>query len=217
MKEQPFVIGTRQEAVALLQRLLDPNLADADLPDGVEISGELAILLIEVEGENFHSSITGTLARGLWEMQQELYRSVALTVHGAGTIKKLSKEELRDYNLVIDVDDGCAKLLVCLRDILGHLKEGINTMESRHRLIFYTVVPLILTTGIGLTLVTLADIEAGRENARDKEHTAQLEVVRQAAQQVPGVERWVEASKSSARSIAKSVPDATALTIGLSD
>ena len=214
MKEQPVVINTSQEAVALLQQLLDPNLADADLPDDVEISGELATLLIEVEGKNFHSSITGTLARGLWETQQELYRSVALTIHGAGTIKKLSKEELRDYNLVINVDDGCAKLWVCLKDFLGHLSEGINTMESRHRLVLYIVAPLIVVTGMGLTWVKLEDIEAGRENARDKEYTARMEIVRQAAQQVPGVERWVEASKSSARSIAKSVPDATALTIG---
>lgn len=208
------ILNTHEEAVEFLQRLLDRDTPDEALPDDIQLEGELASMLIEIEGENYHSSITGNLSRGLWEMQQEVYRAVALTLHGVSSIKKLTKEELQDYNLVIDVEDGCSKLIADVKDVLGHLKDGINSMESRHKLILYVAATLILTAGIGLTMVKRADIDAEKAVKLAQVQTAQLEVVRKAAQQVPVVERWVETGEQSARSIAKSVTDAESVSIG---
>jgi len=218
-------IDTHEDAVLLLRRLLDRTVADEELPEDVQFGGEVASLLIEVEGQNYHASLTGSLSRGLWEMQQEVYRAVALTLHGSPSIKRLTKEELQDYNLVIGVEDGCTRFIADIRDIVGHLKDGVNSMESRHRLILYISIVVILAAGIGLTKLKsddiglrgaerLADIEAKKSIELAKIQLEQLEIVRKAAQQVPAVERWLEASEQSAKAIAKSVIDAESVSIG---
>lgn len=214
MAGEVVVLSTHEEALQFLQTLLDPDSSDDSLPEDVDVKGELASMLIEIEGTNYHSSVTGNLSRGLWELQQEIYRAVAATLHGAPNIKRLTKEELHDYNLVIDVEDGCSKLVADLKDIVGHLKDAVNSMESRHKLIFLVTTVVALTAGTGLTWVKHNEIAADKSVRVEQEKTAQMEVVRKAAQEVPALERWVQASENGARSIAKSVSDADSLSIG---
>ncbi|MFU2050562.1 hypothetical protein [Bordetella hinzii] len=214
MTGEVAVLRSQEEALQFLQTLLDQNTSDDQLPEDVDIQGELASMLIEIEGANYHSSITGNLSRGLWELQQEIYRAVASTLHGAPNIKRLTKEELQDYNLVIDVEDGCSKLVADVKDIVGHLKDAVNSMESRHKLIFLVTLVVTMTAGTGLTWVKNNEISADKTVRMEKEKTAQMEVVRKAAQEVPALERWVQASENGARSIAKSVSDADSLSIG---
>lgn len=209
-----LTLSTQEDAFSFLKKLINNEISDEELPDDIEVTGTLASVLIEIDGDNYHSSVTGTLARGLWEYQQEIYRAIAHTLYGSADIRKLTKTQLQEYNIVIDVEDGCSKLIAHTKDILAYLKEGINTMESKHRLIFYVAVPLILTTGIGLTTVLYHDTTTRGRVELEQEKTAQMQVVKEAAHDVPLLQHWVDSSERGARSIVKGVPDAHSFQMG---
>lgn len=207
-------LSTVAEATDFLARLLRGDVPEESLPDDVVFSGELSELKIEIEGADYHSTITGNLARGIWELQQEVYRAAAHSLYGIDTIKKLPKSDLESYNLVFEVDEGCSKLVASLERMVGHLKDGINGMDSLHRLILLVSVPLIVAGGIGLTWAKLASIDAELQLQLEQEKTAQMRIVKDAAQQVPTVSRWIDASTNGAKSIAKAAYDAERLEIG---
>lgn len=66
----------------IVQKLLDSN-GDVDA-----LTEEELTLTIKIKGEGFDSSITGEVARSLWGLQENLYRSAAFVLHGQPNIKK---------------------------------------------------------------------------------------------------------------------------------
>jgi hypothetical protein len=208
-------LSTVEEAITFLSQLLaTPESDDEAALPVVELAGELTTLRIEVEGGNYHSSVTGNLSRGLWELQQEVYRAAARSLYGIASIRKLSKEDLEAYNLVFDVKDGSSDIVADIKEILGHLKDGINSMSEMKRLILYIGVAVIVTSGVGYAYVKARDIDAQKDVQLAEQTTAQMEVVRKAAQIQPDLLRWRDAAEAGARSVTKGASDATSIRIG---
>lgn len=69
-----------------------------------EVNNEQLVVHMKIYGSKFNDSITGQVARGLWEFQREIYRAVAFTLYGQASIKKLTKEDLEKYNLIFKLN-----------------------------------------------------------------------------------------------------------------
>lgn len=66
------VLNTVEEAINYLAQL-----DDGTEPDEVVFEEELATLHIEVDGDRYHATIPGELARGLWQFQEAVYSAAA--------------------------------------------------------------------------------------------------------------------------------------------
>ena len=201
-----------------------------------EISDELTALHFKVEGAKFNDSITGQLARGLWEFQREIYKAVAYSLYGQASIRKLTKEDLEKYNIVFFINEGCTDIKAYLEAFLKFLSEQMKDMSPVQKIILITSVFSIITTGVvvlnleGSKIeaesqvgIELAKIQANKEvemanNAleqkRIEEQTKQMELLAEVKLNQPALSVWDESIKSGAKSIAKSLEDGDSLSYG---
>lgn len=204
-------VKTLDDVVDLIQRLtrdeVGPNW------DGVSLSEDLTTITIEITGERYHGTVSGDLARGLWDMQQEVYRALAFTLTGVDDKRRLGKLP-EDWRFQFEVTEGSTILRASIKWIIDALKDGYRTMDDNHKTIVILGVTFALVGGAGLTYVANNYISAQEHVQVEQERTRQFEVVAQAGRRVPEVRRWTEAAESGAKSVVKAVPDATSVTMG---
>src|SRR5690606_23540239 len=114
-----LVLSDLDSANRILEIALKDVWNDQELEYDVVIGQTVSPIHIKRYGDKFDDSITGQLARGIWEFQQEIYRAVAYTLHGVASIQKLSREEIDQYNIVFYISAGCTKADGDLKPFLG--------------------------------------------------------------------------------------------------
>lgn len=173
-----MIIQTVEEAVQLLQSIEDGNRQFTDQEaEEFDIGGELAKILIKITGENYHGSIPGELARGLWEYQAELYRAGAFVLTGALDYRRLSPEQRQSLELVFDIYEGSTDAEAETQGYWSVLKHALQGMTGTQKVVTMTLVGLILAGALTIYGVNGQMTQV----ALAKENTAQMEVVRKAA------------------------------------
>lgn len=161
--EQPDGRGINVETVAealdLIGRLEteDFGFTEKDYED-LQLSGEVAALIIGIEGPNFHGTITGGLARGLWHYQKEIYKAAAYAIYNSDNYGRIPRHELKDYTLVFEVKDGSTDLIAKVIDVGKALVEKCMdgmTPKEKASLLLKIVLGL---AGIGATYLVASNL-----------------------------------------------------------
>jgi hypothetical protein len=225
----PLVIDTIDQAIAYLS-------GDRKEDGLARLTGGLLSFHAHIEGENYHASVPAGLARGLWELQEELYRAVAFALYGDESYKRLTEEQKEKFELVFQVSEGSVDLLAPLETFFKELGEGFKTMDSSHKMKTLVAIALVMAVAWGGVTVQqsladsklkVAEIEADsqdKQGVRDmvlqqqKAHTEQLaavaDAVRTAAASSPAVGRFAKATENGTRAIIKGASDADRIVIG---
>ena len=206
-------ISTLAEALAFL--------ASPDYDATIELTGALAQLHIEVDGARYHSTMPGELARGIWDLQEALYKAAAFALTGSDDIRRLSAPQRQQLELVFVVKDGSTDLLASLQGFFTALGEGFKTMDDRTKAKTLIAIAAIVTGYLwGDSLLEgyftqqgrLLDAQA-RQALSDGEN-ARLKIVRDMIAEQRTVARFDEAMDAGARAIARGAQDASSLRIG---
>lgn len=168
-------INTVEEALAYLQ---------SDGTEEVQIGGELVAFDASIYGENYHGTVPAALARGMWELQEELYRAVAYVLYGGDSYKRLTDEQKAAFELIFAIREGSTDFFATLEGFFTELGKGFQNMDSGHKMKTLVVIALTLTAYFGHQTYSdhqakLAEIEA---EAADKRETRELFAAQQAAQ-----------------------------------
>ncbi len=137
---------------------------------------------IKIHGASFDSSITGEVARSLWELQQGLYRAAATIIYHQPNIKRLSAAERKRLTLSFRIEDGCTELFANIKDAALELAKGFKTMESKDKKT--VLLTLIVCCLVGWSMTEVCDVlEKRDEKSADLEKSkAMLEPVNNAIQ-----------------------------------
>lgn len=95
-------------------------------------------IFIKVVGKDFHLSFPASFADSLCKVQENFYRSVAFSLHGKDNIRKLTQEELREYELTFTIKEGCTEFLTNIIEKLAALVERVmNGMDGKAKATFF--------------------------------------------------------------------------------
>ena len=206
-------ISTLDEALAFL--------ASPDYDATIELTGALAQLHIEVDGARYHSTMPGELARGIWDLQEALYKAAAFALTGSDDIRRLSAPQRQQLELVFVVKDGSTDLLANLQGFFTALGEGFKTMDDRTKAKTLIAIAAIVTGYLwGDSLLEGYFTQQGRlldaqtRQALDEGENERLKIVRDMIAEQRTVARFDEAMDAGARAIARGAQDASSLRIG---
>ena len=203
-------IESVEEAIELLRQVQEDGVRFSEEDaEAFDIGGELAKIFIKITGENYHGTVPGELARGLWEYQQELYRAGAFVLTGALDYRKLSPEQRQSLELVFDISKGSTDAEAETQGYWSVLKHALQGMTGTEKIITMTLIGLVLAGALTIygvhgqmTQVALA-----------KENTAQMEVVRKAAEGNRIAQTVEESNDRGITSIIKSAADAESVRV----
>lgn len=240
--DSSIIINNVGEALSFIERLErdDFSFTQNDY-ERLKITGEIAELAIEINGPDFHGTITGGLARGLWHYQKEIYKAAAFAIYDSDNYGRIPKQELKNYTLVFDVNDGCTELLAKTLDIGKVLVEkAMDGMTAKEKATLLLKILLglggfaaaaYMATGFSedyfahKTAVqteqfkaaqteTAAETEIARIRAEVERDKIQADLVASTIGGNPTANRFNTATVEGVRAIAKHSPEATSLKVG---
>lgn len=116
------VLSSVEDAIGFLQSAPDEEI-------DITFSGELKTLEIEIEGALFKGELTGELARGIVELQDQLYRAAAFAIkEKEGRQGRLTKAQREAIELKVDVEKGCTLVKIDAGNFAG----GLLKILSEH-------------------------------------------------------------------------------------
>lgn len=172
MDEQVVKLRNLDEIITVLESLI--NNPEYQAPEEFKFEGELANIKLYFKGENYHSSMPASCIKGLWEYQQSLYRGVAELLYGSSRITVLTKEDLKNFELVFKISEGSVDIAASLVGFLNSLSKGFSTMESKHKAITMALIAALVTGGF--TTVYLND---SNQETQQSQINFELEVVKE--------------------------------------
>jgi hypothetical protein len=184
-----ITIESEEQAI----RLLDEVLNDKRSIDLSKVRfGDWANLRIRLTGEQFHSSLTPTVMRGILELQKSIYQSYAIVKFGDENTRHLTDQERHDLEFTVKVSEGSALFDIDYQALIDTLlKESVGKMSPDHQFVLIVMVLI----GVGgykawshfinkRSEERLAEIEASSKTEAEKNQiTAQLEAVKILGQQ----------------------------------
>lgn len=143
-------------------------------------------VFMKFEGENYNSSLTGTMIQALADYQERIYHIYRTQKYGPNSNKKLSDEEKRALEIKVDIKPGCTEAIVSfVRDIIPEVVNKMNSQDISNTII--TVAGIIIVVwavkGVGVTLIKEAfktkreDIKNKLEQAKSEKEKAFLESI----------------------------------------
>jgi hypothetical protein len=209
-------ISTIEEALEYITTAQGKGVAD-----DFTLSGELATLRITIDGEKYHSSVPTELARGLWQLQEQLYGAVAHILRGSADIRKLTAEDRDAFELVFEVRNGCSELVANVGKFFEKLGEGLSNMDDTNKR--KALVAIAVLVALGYIGGKVADDVAGVKKEQitgtqaiglEKERTKQLEEITKAMREQPAVLQMRDAFSEGGRAVVRSASDAKEIKIG---
>lgn len=209
-------LTTVEEALAYLG-----DLGVESSPEEFKFGGELEWLHIRVDGERYHATVPGELARGIWQFQESIYSAAAYAFTGAGDIRKLTAEQRSALELVFEVREGSSDFWAALSGFLEKLGEGFSNMDSaaKSRVIILVAVILAGGYGFGKTADVFGDIRKEEVKAHqviglEEQQTQQMEIFTRALAESRVGQKFDDAVTEGTKAIARSASDATQIEVG---
>lgn len=213
----PIQLNTVEDALAQLVAIAALDHFDEEISFG----GELGSITFSITGRQYHGSIPGELARGLWEYQEELYRAAAFALSGSNDIRKLSQAVRDTLELVFEVREGSTDILAKLDTFIKALGEGFITMESKHKATVLICLAIILGGGVlgykaldDSATLKQEEVKASLQVQLEQEKTRQFQLFSGLAASDKVVSRFDKASEDGTRSVIRSASDAESIKVG---
>lgn len=219
-------LNTVEEALNFVAELARGDATAQDFKFG----GELKSLEIAIHGPNYHGLLTGELAKGIGEFQEEIYGAARFVMGDLQDGKvRLTTEQKKLLQIKVQVSEGCTLLDFLSDDIAA---AAINATKE------WAVMYPELAVGVGV-LVVLAFLGAhvvvklggqwldnkSQKNVIDGQntlaremgdrHLKTMELVKEIAgdRGVKVVERFTQAQENGIKEIAHAAPDATKIRV----
>lgn len=217
-------ITTIEQALDYVEQLQQGK--NGDHPITFQFDGELKKLTIELEGPLFHGELTGEVARGLTQLQDEIYRATAFALNGVeGRQSRLSNAQREAVELSIDVDEGCTLINIDLGKLGEGLVKTLTAMDQTQLTILVVASVAVLAVGwIGKTWVS-EHYKSKSAEASGEQETARLQAATNANVQIADrmarvidssskIARFAAASENGLTEIATRATSATSMTAG---
>ncbi|WP_313082544.1 hypothetical protein [Pulveribacter sp.] len=211
-----ITLSSVEDAIAYLERL-----ESGVQPDDITFEGELQWLRIRVEGERYHATVPGELARGIWQFQEAVYSAAAYALTGVGDIRKLTADQRSALELVFEVKDGSSDFWAALSGFLNKIAEGCANMDPVTKARLLIVIALIVAGGYGFGKavdvfgdVRKEEIKAQQVLGLEQQQTRQMEIFTEALAGNKVAQKFDEAVTEGTKAIARSAPDATEIDVG---
>jgi hypothetical protein len=214
--EMSVTLSTFEDALSFI--------ADAqhkEILESVKFTGALTELKILVDGEKYKCSMTGELARGIWEYQEAIYKAASQVLYGVDDIRKLTSEQREEFNLNFKITEGSIEFKALIEKFIEKIGEGFTTMDDKSKIITMVLLAVVLSVGYGSTRVLEASEETKREEIKaelqisnEEEKTRQLQIFAKALTDNTNALRFSQATEDGTRAIMRSAPDASKISIG---
>ncbi|MBB1628942.1 hypothetical protein [Achromobacter sp. UMC71] len=201
-----------------------------EFPKQIVFAGDLRSVELRIEGPDFHRTVPGAFARGLWGFQEEIYRAVAAALYKTDDLRKLSKEDLENFNLVFHVNEGSSEFEAGISGFLTKLGEGLSNMDDTYKLVAILGIAVVLALGYAATKIGAAHYDAkvkrleidGQirvEELRSQGETARLgqvaEIVDNVVSKLPEVAAFKHATAEGTKQAVKASPNVIAASLGV--
>lgn len=211
-----ITLSTLDEALRLMREVSAGRFTEEEANNvSLAFSGELSEIKIVVDGADYHGTIPGDLAKGIWEFQSEMYRAAAFALYGTNDSRKLTTEQREKFELIFEVSKGSSSLLATAKDTIEALKGCLDGMTGTQKLLGIVLLAIVITTGV--TVMHISD--NNKTVALEQEHTKQGQTIQATAVDVIKAQniatRYAEANSAGITAIAKSACDATSIKFGL--
>lgn len=165
---------------------------------------------MKFEGENYNSSLTGSMILALADYQERIYHIYKTQKYGPNSNKKLTDDEKRALEIKVDIKPGCTEAVVTfVRDIIP---EVVNNMSSEDLAqTIKTVAGIIATVwgvkGIGVPLIKEA-FKTKREKIKEKLEQTKSEQEKAYLESIQSITHdAIEGMRSVATGISVAAPD----------
>lgn len=161
---------------------------------------------IRITGTDFKSSISGDVAKALWEFEKNLRRAVAQTVYGSNNINVLPKEERIKTSLNFTISPGSSVIDTCLKPMAVSLGKGFENMGDIGKVFVYAIVGMTIAW-LGTEWfdkdIKMAEIQAKAQSSSEENILKAFKYA----------QPFQEAYRESSDVIAKSVPTASSVQV----
>lgn len=106
-------ISTEKEFIEFLN-----NIDNEDFLRNSILKADRLSVSMKIEGENFDSSLTGSLIKALADYQNKIYHIYRTQKYGLSSNKQLTDEELRALEIKVEIKPGCTEA------VIGFVKES---------------------------------------------------------------------------------------------
>jgi hypothetical protein len=180
--------------------------------------GDWPEIRLKICGARFHSSITPKMMEAFIALQKNIFRTYAKLHYNQASGKIVTLEERSALELFVEVHPGSSEFAAKLGEIGQKLVEGaINKMDARHFVILGLagILGWTATTSWKGYLSTQAEQKKSEiQLALSKEESHRLEIMSEAARQVPYVAVAKTETEEVINKILKSSVSARNITIG---
>lgn len=166
-KEKMFVISNEDDAIALLKKLVE----GFELEDGLNVEfNEWPKFVISIKGDDFYGTIPTRIMPTLLDLQKEVYRTYCITTYGDDSLRRLTKKDREQLELVVKVEDGSSLYETFLEDpFVKILTDALNRMTPTQ------ITATVIIFGLSVTSVFFWKMWLAKR-VRDKEldHSVEL-------------------------------------------
>ena len=159
-------IKSEDQAFRLLSRAIDDSLSRVQL-------GELdfedwPVFHLRITGEKWSQSITPTAMAAFIDLQVALYRSVSVAKYGTSDTRHLTKQDKRDYEIMVKVEEGSSLLSVELGDKFKDIASQMAEKMTGNQIV-------ITVLGAALLIAGTVSYKSYLDNRRQDRLSAQKE------------------------------------------
>ncbi|GLR63230.1 hypothetical protein [Marinospirillum insulare] len=219
MQNQALTLSTLDDLLVQLRRIMEEP--DYHPPEKIDFSGDLSRIRLYFKGENYKNSLPSSCIKGLWEYQQSLYRGAASLLYGSDRITRLTKDDLKNLELVFKVSEGSIDLTALITGFVGSIAEGFKTMDSKDKSRTIILVVALMATGWAAVNIhetyqktQQANIEAHVKAVDQQERSRQFEVMAGLVKQNEQLQSFSHHLAEGGRAIIKGAGDAEQVKIG---
>jgi len=144
-----LTIKSDKDLAALLENIDNPSYLEGN---PLKLGG--TIIKLKLEGENFESSLPGSLIIGLAKYQEKIYTAYLASKYGVGTRHKITPEEAKLLEIKVTVKPGSTEVLIKL--LIDKAWEILGNMPSDQ--IASTLVSIAMIAAVAYCLKGLGSV-----------------------------------------------------------
>lgn len=198
-------ITNEEEFLSFLNRI-----DDEEYMRNIVFKAENLSVAMKFEGENYNSSLTGSMIKALADYQERIYHVYKTQKYGMNSNKKLSEEEMRSLEIKVDIKPGCTEAVISfVKDIIPEVINNMNSQDTAQtiKVVAGIIVGVWGLKGIAVPLIKEA-FKTKRKSIDEKIEKSKTEQEKEYYESIQSITHdAIEGMRSVATGIAIASPD----------